>query len=246
MSKLSNAPLVEVIFELKWKSDSPEELNKFQFLHGDMYSRLKSNFPERENLIPSLPHNIEVPTGAFVNNAIYRFRRSAGGYPLYQLGPGILSVNTIDEIYDWKCFSEDIKTVSNTFFDSYQFNKDEQFTPSLRFLDFFEFNFDEENIFLFLKNKFHLKIENEADGDSLPVSILLNVVYKKNKLGLLSVNIRNAGYNEKTGFCVETSLTQSFHCSEKSFMIEWLNDSQEELSQYFKKMTSGDMYNSFK
>lgn len=245
MSKLSKAPLVEVIVELRWKSDSPEELNKFQFLHGDMYSRLKDEFPVRENLIPILPNNIEVPTSAFINNAIYRFRKSQGGYPLYQLGPGLLSVNTVDNIYDWTNYIQKTKLVADAFLESYQFNKGEYFTPSLKFLDFFEFDFENANIFHYLKDKFHLNIVNEADNSNLPVSVLFNVVYKKD-IGLLSMNIRNAGYEGKQGFSVETSLTTSIQYEKKYLLEKWLNESQEVLSQYFKDMTKGEMYNSFK
>ncbi len=41
MSKLPNAPLVEVIFELRWKVDKNDELVKCQYLHGDLFAKVK-------------------------------------------------------------------------------------------------------------------------------------------------------------------------------------------------------------
>jgi len=39
MSKLPNAPLIEVIFELSWIANTSKEHEKFQFLLGNMYNK---------------------------------------------------------------------------------------------------------------------------------------------------------------------------------------------------------------
>jgi len=41
MSKLPNAPLIEVIFEPRWKVTDKEKLSKCQYLHGDLLSSIK-------------------------------------------------------------------------------------------------------------------------------------------------------------------------------------------------------------
>ncbi len=52
MSKLHSAPLLEVIFEIKWAVISKSDIVDFQYLHGDLYSKLKSKYSHRESLIP--------------------------------------------------------------------------------------------------------------------------------------------------------------------------------------------------
>ena len=83
--KLFKPPLVEVVFELKWKDDQKED---YDLLVGELYSQLKSEFPEKELLKPS-----EIPSFAMPFKVQHRFREGKNDYPLYQLGPGILSFN---------------------------------------------------------------------------------------------------------------------------------------------------------
>ncbi len=80
MSKLPNAPLIEVIYELRWDVKDEQDLGKFQYLHGDLYAAKKIEYPLREILI-----SVDVPVGLLINNPVYRFR-SKENYPLFQLG----------------------------------------------------------------------------------------------------------------------------------------------------------------
>jgi uncharacterized protein (TIGR04255 family) len=52
MSKLPNAPLIEVVIELRWQITQKNELTEIQYLYGDLYNELKDKFPHRESIIP--------------------------------------------------------------------------------------------------------------------------------------------------------------------------------------------------
>jgi len=99
MSKLPNAPLIEVIFELRWEIKQKSDLTKYQYLIGDLYSSIKGDFPIRESLAPP-----EIPTEILINNPAHRFRSDKNQYPLVQVGPGLLTLNTTDENYFWNDF----------------------------------------------------------------------------------------------------------------------------------------------
>ncbi|MBV6460184.1 MAG: hypothetical protein HJHJAOHD_00286 [Flavobacteriales bacterium] len=101
MSKLPNAPLVEVIFELRWKVTDKEELTKCQYLHGDLYASIKDIYNFREALVAP-----EVPMELYLNIPAHRFRVAQNNYPLVQVGPGLLTLNTIDSKYNWEEFEE--------------------------------------------------------------------------------------------------------------------------------------------
>lgn len=111
MSKLKNAPLSEVIFEIKWGEPSQKDLDlvlhfskeevdfmpgKFQLLAQDAGINFLKVFENR----PSIPHLIK-----------YRYSEKLGSYPLYQLGNGIFTINQIDTKeyeYVWDKFKEDV------------------------------------------------------------------------------------------------------------------------------------------
>jgi len=88
MSKLPKAPLLEVIFELRWQIKQKSDLTKYQYLIGDLYSAIKKTYPVRESLAPP-----EVPTDILINNPVHRFRKDKNQYPLVQIGPGLLTLN---------------------------------------------------------------------------------------------------------------------------------------------------------
>lgn len=50
MSKLPKAPLLEVIFEIRW-TVTQKEVEEVKYLHGDLFPVLKNEYPHRESVI---------------------------------------------------------------------------------------------------------------------------------------------------------------------------------------------------
>lgn len=111
MSKYKNAPLVEAILEIKWgKIERDGKELRFQ-LPQEEQSLIPGKFQifaEQQEFSffeiienqPPIPHIVR-----------YRYRKKAEGYPLYQLGDGIFTVNQADIgefSYDWEPFKENI------------------------------------------------------------------------------------------------------------------------------------------
>lgn len=89
MSKLPKAPLVEVVFELRWEIAEKADLMQVEYLYGDIYAELKDKYPHRERILP-----IEIPVDLTVNKPVFRYRANKNSYPLIQLGPGLITLNT--------------------------------------------------------------------------------------------------------------------------------------------------------
>lgn len=53
--------------------------------------------------------------------AIYRYS-SENGFPMVQLGPGVLTLNTTDDYYVWEDYSKEVKSLTNRFFSVYDFS----------------------------------------------------------------------------------------------------------------------------
>jgi uncharacterized protein (TIGR04255 family) len=241
MSKLPNAPLIEVIFELRWKVTTKEELEKCQYLHGDLYALLKNEFKFRESLVaPALPLEL------FSNLPAHRFRVAQNEYPLIQVGPGLITVNTIDSNYNWGEFELLINNTIKKFFEVYKFLDDQEITLAIQYLDFLSFDFENENILDFLSKNLNLTISQNFFDNNIKANNL-NLSFNYNtELGSLLVSFTRGKNNFKAdGIVIRTAL-QKAKCKSNILLIkEWLNDSHEFCSKLFKDMTKGNLYESF-
>ncbi|RNC65706.1 TIGR04255 family protein [Proteiniphilum sp. X52] len=243
MSKLPKAPLIEVIFELTWPINNGKEQEKFQFLLGDIYSKLRSEYPNRLRLVQ--PPNVEIPLEILANKPVYRFSKNES-YPLYQIGPGLLSVNTVDSHYFWEQFEKEIVKITKVFKESYDFEKDTLLNMGLKYIDFFEFNFNHD-AFEFLHKLLHLDIKHNIrpEKNNNPVFFTFASGYNE-EIGLFNVIINRGGYNNKEGFVIETNVSKKISSTDFNILPSWLEEAHSFLSEKFKKMTEGEMYNSFK
>ncbi len=139
MSKLPKAPLIEVIFEIRWTVTGQKEFQEAQYLHGDLYPLLKEKFPFRE-----ITQNL--PVEFFANLPTHRFRTAANDYPLVQVGPGIVTVNTVDSKYFWDEFEMLILEVVNVLGTVYSFKENHNARLVLQYIDLLSFDFDKGDI----------------------------------------------------------------------------------------------------
>jgi len=239
MSKLANAPLVEVIFELRCKIE-PSEFETIQYLQADLYPHIREQYPYREAL-ESLPiqYGINLPS--------HRFRREIKGYPLVQVGPGMISVNTTDETYFWDKFESEISNVVGKLNQVYSFKESHNPQAILQYIDFIKFDFEKNDILDFLKKKLHISINHEQPFYKPTINAFnLNYGFQyKDPLGQLVFQIsRGTNPRHGDGIAIQSSLSNRVVPKQKE-IGEWLNKSHELLSSMFKSMTSGELYNSF-
>lgn len=244
MSKLPNAPLVEVIFELKWDISNKNDIVDFQYLHGDLYSNLKDKYPHRENLVPP-----EVPFDVVRGIPVFRYRENNNTYPLIQIGPGLISVNTIDIKYFWSEFREEIINVVNILNEIYPKGKDLSLTPILTYIDFFEYDKTKSSSLEFINANFQLNlIENFLNEDDSIIrndlNFTLNYTFKDD---ILSLNIRDGKIsNNKEGIVLQTKVVGKKVKYIKKELESWLDNAHELSSKTFKSLTKGDLFETFK
>lgn len=242
MSRLPNAPLLEVVFELRWDSTDPDILSKFQYLHGDLYAAIKKRYPFRENILPPT-----APLPLLVNNPIYRFRSAEGAYPLVQLGPALLTLNTVDDKYFWDEYFGWCEELVSTFFEVYPHSKEDKFNCKLMYFDFFKFNFEKNNAIAFINDNLNIHLKQKFfDATSNPKTIQVGFNYETN-FGQLDIFL-NSGKNTKNeeGLILKTELAGSELMSDKEGIFNWLDKAHTFCSNLFKQMTHGSLYESFK
>jgi uncharacterized protein (TIGR04255 family) len=240
MSKLPHAPLIEVVIELKWQITQKNELTGIQYLYGDLYNELKDKYPYRENIIP-----VDIPIEMILNQPVHRFRAKEGGYPLIQIGPGILTLNTIDDIYEWNSFFEDAKKVIEKFLKVYPL-PDKQVVPGIMYIDFFSFNFGENDVLDYINRNFKVTLSQSFfEVHKPPIDFNMGFTYNID-LGQLHVNFRKGIANKSEGILLQTRINgKSMPAKEEKLSI-WLNNAHELTSDLFKQLTAGELYESFK
>ena len=241
MSKLPKAPLLEVIYELRWDIKSEEDLVKFQYLHGDIYAAQKLNYPSRELLTPA-----NLPMALMINNPVYRFK-SNDGYPLFQLGPGILSLNTTDSTYFWDDYYENCKSLTASFFNVYQLSNDEKFRPNLIYLDFYKFDYLNNDVITFINENLNILLNQnfyKSTNNSATINLGFNYITELGKLDI-SLNTGLNGNNE-TGLVIRTQLNGPVVAPNTDEIMSWIDKAHTFCSNLFKEMTKGQLYETFK
>ncbi|KAB2881497.1 TIGR04255 family protein [bacterium] len=242
MSKLPNAPLIEVVFELRWKISDKKDLERYQYLHGDLFALVKGNYKYREALFPA-----EVPIEVYANNPAYRFRVEKDSYPLIQVGPGVITVNTIDEKYNWDEYESRVMDVISKFMQVHPLDLDQTVTLTLQYFDFLQFDFKKNEVFQFLKDNLNISIQQDFYKNVLHSTNLNVGLSYETSNGALTLSF-NRGNNKdgQDGIVIRTSLVGKPIKPEKNQIKKWLAESHEFCSQLFKDMTKGGLYESFK
>jgi len=139
--RLSNAPLVEVIFEMKWalNQETPGVLvdPNYSLLIGRLYDRIgETSYPFHEKLPTStMPEEI---AGYVIQ---HRFRVDKEKWPLVQLGPGIITLNETED-YDWAEFESRLNKLMKAFFESYPDHSNLKIIElSIRYIDAIPFDY---------------------------------------------------------------------------------------------------------
>lgn len=242
MSKLPKAPLVEIVLELRWNIINKSDLLKIQYLYGDIYSELKNKYPHRESTVPT-----EIPIDILINQPIHRFRTAPNDYPLFQVGPGILTLNTIDKKYFWDAFSKDSEELVVSFLKVFPFDLHEKLTPSILFLDFFPFDFDKHDVNEYINERFNVVfhqsfIENEKYPKDLNIGF-----YYEISIGDLSITfLKGKNTSQQDGIVLQTRINGKPLNPNKEEISSWIEKSHDMCSDLFKKLTQGELYESFK
>jgi uncharacterized protein (TIGR04255 family) len=242
MSKLPKAPLLEIVLELRWKITNKNDLSKVQYLYGDLYSELKHKYPFRETTVPP-----EIPIDILINQPVHRYKVASNEYPLYQVGPGIITLNTIDSKYYWDNFSECSKELVDAFLRVFPFQQNEFLTPSILFLDFFPFDFENADVYKYINEKFKITFDQSfIISPKFPKNINLGFYYDLS-IGDLSILFQKGkNKNQEEGIILQTRINGTPLDPKREGIASWIEKSHDTCSELFKKLTEGELYESFK
>lgn len=244
---LKNKPLVEAIFELRWKIEKP--LDPFyKLIIGRFYESIIDDYPIYEQL----------PTAAFPEDMVsyvvqHRFRKTEDSWPLIQLGPGVISLNDTEN-YSWSDFSERIKNLLKKFFEIYPKLDNLIITGlQLRYIDSMDYNY-KEDVFKFLKDNMKLSINieksifTETNVEDLPVGFEFksSFITKKPK-GALKLKFTRGKKVKKDVLIWETIVESGGKdIPQRDNINQWIEEAHLLTYKWFMKTIDGKLLERFR
>lgn len=255
MSKkeLKNKPLIEAILEIRWelkgKPPGPQTDPHYKLLLGRLFDRMLSEYQEHEQLPTA-----NIPDEMAGHVVQHRFRVAASSWPLVQLGPGILTVNSTAD-YKWADFRPRVLSAIKKLYDAHPKVNDLKISNIiLRYIDAVDFDYGANNSLEFLKDKLKLNI-------SLPENLFVNTGIEENPRNFTwqcsfnciepkgMINIRFATGKKKDAPAIVWETTVESAGNDLPEMPKdfehWLDVAHEITDDWFFKMIEGELERRF-
>ncbi len=252
---LLHPPLIEAIFEIRWEIESDEQSGRmrdpsYPMMYGSLYERLKRDFPVIEDLPATQAHPETAP---YVPR--HRMRKEKNGYPLVQVGPGIITVNEAKG-YSWSSFRSLILKIVESVIDLYpkgvsplNLSKAE-----LRYVNGIKFDIARENPLSFLEEKLHMKWEmnpeffEEGLVQERPNAFGMTISYPLNKpMGNLAMSVNLGQFESRPAFIQQTliqSVGELAPSDVEGFSL-WLQEAHTAAESCFHTFCKGSLMEKF-
>ena len=250
--KLSKKPLAEAIFELRWELSNrgPGIFvdPNYKLVLGSFFEKIKDKYGYPEGLpSSSMPEEF----AAYVVQQ--RFRKDKDGWPLVQLGPGILTYNQTGA-YDWNEFKAEIETIVGIFAKSYPNSEAALKIKDLkiRYINAFEFNHSTKNILSFLKDRMKTKIElpksifEKTKISESPNNYNFFVTFESSKpAGEIMMRFAKGTSEGKEALIWELGFATTEEKTSLEEINEWLVQAHDSIDVWFFGITEGKLFESF-
>jgi uncharacterized protein (TIGR04255 family) len=248
MRDLPAKPLVEALVEVRWGEPGQPD-PAYPLLVGRLYERLHTEYPVIEDLPLA-----QFPPVATVHMVRHRFRRTPGGWPLVQIGPGVLTLNETDG-YHWDDFSKRAKEVLPKLFEAHpQPDALGINNVLLRYINALHVDYFSENLLSLLAAKLHTSVAlpREAFGASgvsdRPVGFTMQLAFKAARpQGALTLVFGGGVSKERPALVWEIhvrSVTNEVPRMPDEFG-EWLEAAHALAETWFFELAKGDLLESF-
>lgn len=243
---LSNAPLKEVIFELHWELEFiPQQKvyvdNGFEEAVMNFRNSSLQEFKYFQLLVPNV-----IPITFLNNKVTHRFFREKDKHPVYQLGPGVFTVNDNNKNYSWDDFKKLILAGVNGLKAS--FNKELVISKlELRYIDAVSCSiFDNLNKFDFLRENLNVNAETYPFVKGELIDINFTKRFVVNKDSYLNITIATGKDKDSNEDLIiwHTSINNKERISWLA-LEEWIENAHSVCSDTFKKMISEKLHEYF-
>jgi len=238
-TKLKNAPLKEVIFELHW--DCPADSSGiqtdpgFDLAQGVFASKIKKEFPVHRKLVPD-----GFPLKVF-NAPLHQYWKGELKWPVIQHGEGMIAVNEVEVNYEWEnsfkpLIVNTIEHLINSYDSTLKFND-----VRLQYIN--AYDLDDLEPLEFLEMNLKTKFSNQYVLPGKFQNINIEQVCKLSDNSRLVLNISDGINNQNQKKSVLWSITVH-HKAPILFdhIFQWIETAHTTISGIFKEMLNPDFY----
>jgi uncharacterized protein (TIGR04255 family) len=247
MPRLPNAPLQEVIFEIRWALAPGRETGQiidegFELASGRLSTIIEKKFPYYKRIIPQ-----DIPDQLMHYQVVHQYWSGENIWPVLQLGPGIFTINCTEEGYVWEeKFQELIKNAIGWLEQAYRQSLNIRFS-SLRYIDAVKvddyggINGNWQN---FIKAYFNFEYNNNFDTRGSQKQIQINQTFELKDGSDLQLQIANGSSNNEKKLVWQTAILKkdSFDLDK---LVSWANYAHGIAHDLFQEMIKPDLYASF-
>lgn len=247
--QLPNKPLVEAILELQWHVSPEQGDPHYTLFPGRLYDRVVSLYPFHEPLPTAI-----IPQPVIQNIVQHRFRSKENGWPLIQIGPGIVTLNDT-EGYTWRDFGQRAKELVENVFQTYPKPEELRFTSLLlRYIDAVEFDYTAGDVFRFLEDKLRTKIVlpfelfNNVPVDRVSTGFNFQAVFPTSvPKGSIGVRFATGTHHDKSALIWETAVRSRDDDLPKipDGFGEWVEAAHRLTDDWFFKLIEGELERRF-
>lgn len=245
VARLKNPPLIEAWLEMRW--NNPDTDNRFFFHAYEFTKRILADYPIGEST-----DNVQIPENLSPELIRYRFRQSADGYPLVQIGPAVASLN-FGRDYTWSHFLEEAKRLRAEILACFP-NSADGTHISLRYRNVYPFDPINDDLNKLLLEKFHVKVDLPPVLQELsPAGNVLQQTYRLSDLpgmGVFQIATGVQGDDVKNSVIIWELSALSRGEDTPKFdddlrFITWLDTAHKTLETWFFGLIEGDLYDVF-
>lgn len=239
ITKLKNAPLKEVIFELHWQGEvdaigMPVDTG-FDLAQGKFADKLKEQYPLHKKLIPD-----GAPFKVF-GAPIHQYWKDEFVWPVVQHGQGILAVNETGEGYEWaKAYKPVVLRAVDLLISAYE--DDLKFRRmKLHYIDVCDVEGLEPILFAEKNLQTSLKTAFKHPGKLRNFNV--SQVFELEDGSMMHLNVYNGinNQNQKPSVIWTTVVEKAYNFNEKE-IESWLDNAHAATSAMFKKMLNPEFY----
>jgi uncharacterized protein (TIGR04255 family) len=247
MAKLPNAPLQEVIFEIRWSLQPSEESGQlqdsgFELAKGRLSTILENELPVHKRIVPS-----EIPEQLLIYRAVYQYWKGEKTWPVVQLGPGIFTVNCTEEWYDWEenyffLLQKAIQWLIQAYRQPLQFA-----FASLRYINVIkvaEYEGIEDGWQAFISKWFNFSFDNSFNTRGRQREIQINQVFEMHDASSLQIQLSDGKQNNEPALIWQTAVLNK-QLFTPEHLIEWASEAHNTTHQLFQEMIKPELYASF-
>lgn len=251
--KLTNPPIAECIFELRWKLEIKDNGTMvdphYKLLLGRIFDKINSNYPYHEQL-PSAT----IPDEFVPYIVQHRFRPEAGGWPLIQLGPGIVTLNDTKN-YIWVNFEDRIIKLLDALYLTYPDNANLKFSSiHLQYINAIEVDFQSINIIDFIKRKMKIdinlpeKLFKDTGVRNFSSGINLDLVFGSTKPdGVINIQLARGTSNNVDALIwnIIIKSENGNNIDDKSKISLWIKEAHNISENWFLTLSEGELLRGF-